>query len=382
MNFVSYIYIGIFVVLVIVLVLILLRRKPKRRQSIQNEYIAGLQALVSGEQDTALDKFRQVVRRDTDYIDAYILIGNLFREREAFENAIKVHRDLLVRPNLSSEQQKAILKNLALDYQLNAQPKWALSTCDKILELDKKSEWAKSFKQSLFEDMGDWQGAFEILRKNGVKTKESRSRQLSAYKVMQGLQFAALRQEHEARLRYREALKQHSKNTAAFMELIHSYVREDRQASALKELKKLVSAAPEYVDVALHTFEDFLYESGNFDELESLYKQALTSNPKNIGAYLGLAGIYEKKGEIRKAAEICQRALKYDENNLKLKAFLIRAEYKLQRFDHTAELANSIAESYLLQPIVYRCGQCGHDQSEQNLRCPQCRTWNSVERIS
>ena len=382
MNFFSYIYLGIFVVLLLMLIVLVFRRKPKRRQSIQNEYIAGLQALISGDQDVALEKFRQVVRRDTDYIDAYILIGNIFREREAYENAIKVHRDLLVRPNLNSEQQKVILKSLALDYQMNGQPKWALSTCDKILDMDKKSEWAKGFKQTLFEDMGDWQGAFEILKKNGAPTKENKSLQLAAYKVKQGLQFVALKQEHEARLRFREALKQNSKYAPAFMELVSSYVREDRQSSALKELKKFVQASPLYVDVALRSFEDFLFDSGNFDEMETLYKQAITAEPANIGAYLGLAGIYEKKGELRKAAEVCQRALKYDDANLKLKFFLIRAENKLQRFDKAAEWATLIANVYLQNPIRFSCLHCGVEHDKHQLQCKKCRTWNSVEKVS
>lgn len=382
MNFVSYIYIAIFAVLLILLVIFLFRRKPKRRHSIQNEYIAGLQALISGDQEYALEKFRQVVRRDTDYIDAYILIGNIFRERSAYENAIKVHRDLLVRPNLNIEQQKEILKSLALDYQMNNQPKWALSTCDKILELDKKNKWAKQCKQTLFEDMGDWQGAYEILKKNGAMPKEEKALRLAAYKVQQGLQFAALKQGHEARIRYRDAIKSDAACLPAYMELVASYFREERHNSALKELKKFVQAVPGYADVALHEFEESLFESGHFDDIESLYKQALNAKPDNIGAYLGLAEIYDKKGEIRKATELCRRALKIDENNIKVKFFLIRAENKLQRYDRSAELANSVAETFLNQGVVYRCSQCGHEQGKLSLRCPECKNWNSLVRAS
>ncbi len=382
MNFMSYLYIGIAVLLLSGLIVFLFLRKPKRRQSIQNEYIAGLQALVSGDQERALEKFRYVVRRDTDYVDAYILIGNIFRDRGSYENAIKVHRDLLVRPNLTVEQQKSILESLAQDYQLNKQPKWALSTCDKILELDKKSEWAKQFKQTIFEDMGDWQGAFEILRKNSTQPKEQKTLQLAAYKVMQGLQFAALHQEHEARLRYREAIKLNSGCKAAYMELVRSYVREDRHATAMKELKKFVQVAPEYVDIALSAFEDFLFEAGHFDDMALLYQQAISARPQSIGAYIGLAEIYQKKGELRKAVEICQKAQKYDADNLRIKSFLILTENKLQRYDKAAGMAATLAADYLKKPLIFRCSNCGYEQTDHNLRCPQCRTWNSVERKS
>ena len=187
---------------------------------------------------------------------------------------------------------------------------------------------------------------------------------------------------HEARIRFRDAVKQDSGCFAAYMELVRSYVREERHASALKELRRLVQTLPRYADVALKTFEDFMFDSGHFDDIEALYKQAMNTHPENIGAYLGLAEIYDKKGEIRKAAEFCRQALKFDKNNLKVKLFLIRTENKLQRFERSAELANSIADSFLNEPTQFQCRECSHRQTDYFLRCPECRTWNSAEKVT
>jgi len=366
--------------LLVVFAFVLFRRKPGRQRTTQAEYIAGLHALLAGDQEEALQRFRQVVRRDTDFLDAYIHIGNIFRSKGGNENAIKVHRDLLIRPNLNIDDQKEILQNLALDYYHNNQTKWALSTCDKLLDLDKKNDWARQFKLDLYEKMGDWQGAFDTLKKNSALNKEEKNSRLAVYKVEQGLQLHMLGQEHDARLRYREAIKQHSQCFPAFMKLVESYFKEQRGKDALRELKRLIEAVPDYADVALTSVENNLYEMGHFEEIENFYVQLIKSHPQILQTYLGLAQIYEKKGEFRKGIEVCNRALQQDPKHVPITLKLIEFENKLHRYEHSAKLFTQLAETLQDKKSSFVCRQCGHGQETYFWHCPSCRTWNSAER--
>ncbi|MBN1479404.1 hypothetical protein EH223_16425 [candidate division KSB1 bacterium] len=381
MNSVYILYIAVFVVLLVSIVLILFRRKPKRKKNIQAEYISGLHALIEGDNETALSRLRNVVRRDTDYIDAYIIIGNIFREKAMFENAIKVHRDLLVRPNLGLEHQRSILRNLVLDYKMNNQPKWALSTCDKILEIDKKNQWTKDIKLEIYEDMGDWQGAFDILKKNNTMDKAPKNARLAAYKVEQGLQLVALKQEHDARIRFREAIKLSDTCFAAYVKIIQSYIRENREKDALKELKKLLQTLPDYADIAVKEFEKLLYDMGEFGEIENFYKQIIHSHPQVTVAYLALAEIYKKQGELVKASEYARKVLQYEPKNFKVLLFLVQIENKLRRYESSAELAAQVAEIFSEKKYSFMCRECHQEFDHYFWRCDACSAWNSAERV-
>lgn len=381
MNSVYWLYLAVFLILLFSVVMLLFRKKPKHKQSIQAEYISGLRAMIDGDLDTALERLRNVVRRDTDYIDAYILIGNIFREKKMYENAVKVHRDLLVRPNLNTEQHKAILSSLVLNYKYNNQPKWALSTCDKLLDIDKKNKEAQNIKLGLYEDMGDWQGAFDVLKKSNSFSKEQKNVRLAAYKVEQGLQLVDLQEEHDARVRFREAIKQDNTFFPAYEQIVHSYIRENRKKDALKELKRLIQAVPDYADIAIKEFEGLLYDMGQFDEIENFYKQIIQTNPKLTTASLALAEIYEKKGELVTAGEYARKVLQYEPNNIKTLLFLIQIENKLRRYESSAKLATQIAESYSEEKFAFSCSHCGHEQEKFFWRCPDCHTWNSAGRI-
>lgn len=380
MKSVYVLYIVIFIVLLASIILLLFHRKPKRKKNIQAEYISGLHALIEGDRDTALSRLRNVVRRDTDYVDAYTVIGNIFREKGMFENAIKVHRDLLVRPNLSLEHQKSILSSLVLDYKMNDQPKWALATCDKIMEIDKKNQWIKNIKLELYEDMGDWQGAFDILKKNTLMDKTQKNARLAAYKVEQGLQLVALKQEHDARVRFREAIKQSNSCYAAFREIIQSYIRENREKDALKELKKLLQTIPDFADIAVNEFEKLLYDMGEFSEIENLYRQIIHANPHVSAAYLALAEFYQRQGELVKASEYARKVLHFEPKNPKVLLFLVQVENKLRRYESSAELAAQVAEIFAEKKFSFVCRQCHHEFDHYFWRCAACAAWNSAER--
>ncbi len=372
-------YIGILIVIAAAL-WIFFTRRPKRRPSVQNDYIAGLQYLIWGDNERALQKLRDVVRRDTDYIDAYILIGNIFRERGAYESAVKVHRDLLLRPNLAVEQQKTILMNLAQDYYKNGQLKWALATCDKLIELDKKDDWPKEFKLTIYEAMGDWEGAFEILRRLPRMDKAERMSRLALYKVEQGLQLTALNREHDARLCFREAIKWDTACYPARLELIKSYFRENRNDDALTELHSLLAVVPEFADVTLNAFEHRIFEIGRFDEIEQLYRQVVGNHPHLVEAQLNLAALYEKKGQFSQAFDLLRHAQTHDPENERVCLMLLRLELKMEQYEDAARRLDRLVDEELKRKNRFRCTNCGAAQEEYFWRCPACKSWNSAAR--
>ena len=86
-----------------------------------------------------------------------------------------MHRDLLVRDNLKQEERLIILKSLAQDYLQLKQYDPAVNTIDKIMEIDKNNGWAKDLRLKIYEEMGDWQAAFDLLRKDG-RFKKNRTK--------------------------------------------------------------------------------------------------------------------------------------------------------------------------------------------------------------
>lgn len=80
------------------------------------QYVAGLNFLLSDEPDKAVDLFIQLLEVDSETIETHLALGNLFRSRGEVDRAIRIHQNLVARPNLVWEQRHLAMLELARDF--------------------------------------------------------------------------------------------------------------------------------------------------------------------------------------------------------------------------------------------------------------------------
>src|SRR3954447_12304908 len=79
-------------------------------------YYKGLNFLLNEQPDQAIDAFIEIVKLDPETVDLHFALGNLFRRRGETERAIRVHQNLLSRPDLPAEQHLQAEFELGQDY--------------------------------------------------------------------------------------------------------------------------------------------------------------------------------------------------------------------------------------------------------------------------
>lgn len=375
--------IGIAAVAVVIIALVMvrfLRPKKKSQQAGFAEYAEALNFVISGEKTRALEKLREAVRKNTSNIDAYIKIGDLLRELGQPEQAAKVHLDLTVRANLTNAYLIAIWRSLVQDYRDSDDYDHAIHACNRLLELRRDDPWTLETKIKILEDKGDWASAFEVLKKNHQVPKMKKRDLLSFYKVEEGCKLAAVGKEHEARLRFREAIKLNPTCAPAYLEISDSYIREERHSDAVNMLKRYVRNAPQLAYLAFDHLKQLLFDIGHFSEIESIYYELLKAKPNNLDARLALAAIFEKKGEFRKAADLCQQVLEHDPTNLEARLSSIRFHAELGHDDLAVELAEQVANDMLRSMRVFQCSACGYKGDVYFWHCQKCGAWDTASR--
>ena len=182
-------------------------RKPKKKQPTQSIYTKALNSIIQGETKVALKHLKDVVKQDTNHIDAYLQIGNILREEGNIEAAIKIHRSLTVRPNLGRSVYRQIHKSLALDYYKNGNLSRAKEEALKVVKSNKKNLWANQFLLEISEDQNDWKEAAQ-LSKTVQRIKSSKNpEQLSRFLVFQSMDKLKNHQSNEAIILLKKAIK-------------------------------------------------------------------------------------------------------------------------------------------------------------------------------
>ena len=93
-----------------------IRQLLSESRSLPNGYFKGLNFLLNEQPDKAIDAFIEIVRLDPESVELHFALGNLFRRRGETERAIRVHQNLLARPDLPLEQKTKARFELGQDY--------------------------------------------------------------------------------------------------------------------------------------------------------------------------------------------------------------------------------------------------------------------------
>ncbi|MBC3869717.1 lipopolysaccharide assembly protein LapB [Undibacterium oligocarboniphilum] len=93
-----------------------IRQLLAESRSLPRGYFKGLNFLLNEQPDKAIDAFIDIVRLDPEAVELHFALGNLFRRRGETERAIRVHQNLLSRPDLPADQKTQAMFELGQDY--------------------------------------------------------------------------------------------------------------------------------------------------------------------------------------------------------------------------------------------------------------------------
>lgn len=321
------------------------RKKSEHPADISgNNYADGLNLLLAGDRSGALKKLKETVKYDSKNIDAYLKIGDIFREFGQVEKAINVHKYLTVRKNLSNKQHNLIMNSLALDYIAAKEYEKALQVIDKVLEIEKSVPWAHQMKLDIYESSQDWGKAFQTYKEMKRKDSSLKGAKLAYYRVQEALELLKKEKIKEAYTKFKEAIKIDSTYAPGYIYLADLYESEKNQSAAFETLREFIDKVPAQSHLAFGRLKDILYEGGVYGEIENLYKGIIDKQPDNFVAYLALAENYEKKGELSLAIEVCEQVLARDSDNKAAQKYLVRFYHEKGQDEEALKIAIELLE--------------------------------------
>src|SRR3990167_6635503 len=132
--------------------------KPK----LPKDYLIGLNFLLNDETDKAVDIFIKMLEVDSDTVETHLAVGKLFRRRGEVDRAIRIHQNLIARPQLDKTYREQSLFELGQDY-LSA---GMLDRAERIfLDLvNTKSYSAQALRTliDIYQQEKDWQHAVDV----------------------------------------------------------------------------------------------------------------------------------------------------------------------------------------------------------------------------
>ena len=179
----------IFIIILIVLFLIIFFLVNNRSKNIPTDAEAfnnALKALVNGDKDEAYHLLRKIISKDSNNIDAFLLLGDIVREKDV-NKAIKIHQTVILRPQISKSKKIEAHIALSKDFIKSGNISKAEEELNNILNMDSSNKWALLKLKDIATENKKWKEALKHekkLMKVDVHHKKNDESMLNYYIAM------------------------------------------------------------------------------------------------------------------------------------------------------------------------------------------------------
>ncbi|MGB5259311.1 MAG: lipopolysaccharide assembly protein LapB [Gammaproteobacteria bacterium] len=345
------------------------------------EYIKGLNYLLNERQDKAIDVFIRMLEVNSDTVETHLALGNMFRKRGEVDRAIRIHQNLVARPNLEDEERMDALLELGQDYMKAGLFDRAEGL---FLELNDNNVHLSSVLPALldiYQQEKDWHNAIAIAEQMGF-VGEQPARTVIAQYYCELAENARATDDLEAAPGYLDKAGEYHPQCAR-ARLIRGFIARQQGDCrlALKVFEQVAEMDIDLLPVILDHMHACHAELGSLPDMIVYLRHAI---PKyaGISPVLALADILEREQGDAKAAEFIAEELGRRPSVRGLARFIDLSLVRSAGADRENLLIlKNMTDQLLENKPVYACHNCGFTGKTLHWKCPGCRQWNTIKPI-
>jgi lipopolysaccharide biosynthesis regulator YciM len=306
----------------------------------------------------------------------------LFRRRGEMERAIRVHENLLARPNLNEAQRHQALFSLAEDYLGAGLFDRAEQLFNQLRDSTTLAEAALEKLVSIYEREQEWQKAIEALRKLEMfeMLRGSKSSQVAHYYC----ELAELARAAGDRALAREHLRNtvRSESGALRGTLIRATLAREEQdyAQAIPLYEQVIASDRHFVSEVLPPLLDCYRAAGRLREFDAYVEELIAKEPSSYRDLAYAAIIGDLRGSSALVGAVERFVFEHPVLSNLVNAAELRALPAEQRAAAIERIAGSL-RTIALANARYRCSNCGYSTQRFIWHCPSCKLWETVRPI-
>jgi lipopolysaccharide biosynthesis regulator YciM len=348
-------------------------RQPAR---VSADYIRGLNLVLNRRTDEALELFVQMAKVDDDTLETHFALGHLFRRRGEVDRAIRVHQNLLARPNLADTQRHQALFSLGEDYLSAGLFDRAEKLFSELVDSESHAEVALRKLVYIYEQERDWQSAIDTLRKLEVLSGE-RLPEVAHYYCELAEQARLAGELDKAR----EFLKHTIRTDSGALrgKLIRASIAENKEDyhQALGLYQSVIDSDRYFMSEVLPHLQRCHIAANRMDEFDDYIRLLLSRDPRFVRdvAYSAISSELTGSEMLKNCVE------EFVLSNEILADLVNRSELEKLSDSARAEAIDRISRGLrqlLMSSARFRCSNCGYSSQRLIWQCPSCKSWETV----
>lgn len=349
---------------------------------LSREYVVGLNYLLNEQPDKAVDVFIKLLEVDSDTVETHLALGSLFRRRGEVDRAIRIHQNLIARPQLSVNQRKAALMALAEDYMRAGVFDRAERIFIEVVDLGGTPD-ASSLKGllAIYQQEKSWDSALDTLKKLENATNVNMSAQAAHYYCELAEEALAKNAEDRAYQMIKQALVTDKASVRASLLLASIEMKHERYKPAVKALKRVLAQDPAFFTEVIDPLLQACSALNTLDECVSYLEHILPDHP-SASVIFAIGEYVREEKSLEVAIDFVSVQLSKHPSVRGLNQLIqwhLESTHGIVR--DKLQMLYNITSKFLENKPIYRCGQCGYSGKLLHWLCPSCKQWGRTKPI-
>ncbi|MYM24640.1 lipopolysaccharide assembly protein LapB [Duganella sp. FT135W] len=353
-----------------------IRQLLSESRTLPRGYYKGLNFLLNDQPDKAVDAFIEIVRLDPESAEMHFALGNLFRRRGETERAIRVHQNLLARPDLPQEQKEHAQYELGMDYLKAGLLDRAEETFNSLLNGTYAAQARRALLE-IFQREKEWPRAIEAAI--GLQEAGAGSRQKEIAQFYCELAQDALVHLHpeQALALLDKSLQADRVNVRATLLTGDAQLAQGDLEGALLTWRRVEQISVPHVALVAPRLMDGYRKVGRPQEGVNLLKSYLEQASSIDLVEVVYKAVLELDG-VEAAKQLVGEQLRRTPTLLGLDKFL---EARLMDAPAAVmpelSMVKNLVHSYTQKLARYQCSHCGFKARQFYWQCPGCSKWET-----
>ncbi|ABA56718.1 lipopolysaccharide assembly protein LapB [Nitrosococcus oceani] len=350
---------------------------------LNSAYFAGLNHLLNEQPDKAIDTLLNALKVDSDTVEPYLALGNLFRRRGEVDRAIRVHQNLIERPYLSSSQRGQALLELGLDYMRAGMLDRAESSFLEVLK--RRSHIGITLRQllDLYQQEKNWHQAIAMAQKLHEESGEATESMIAHFYCELAEQHWAQKKAVETTRFIKQALASDWRCVRATLLQSSLAMEKGDYKRAIRCLRQVERQDPDYLPEILKPLSEcYQYLEGQ-DKFFFWLTEASKRHPGCTSLVLARAAYLQQRGEQKEARYFLIEQLRVYPSVEALQQLLaLGVPEDIEAASEPWSLIEEVASRLLKAKLNYVCGFCGFGGKYCYWQCPGCKRWGTVKPLA
>ena len=345
-------------------------------RTLPRAYFKGLNFLLNEQPDKAIDAFIEIVKFDPETADMHFALGNLFRRRGEIERAIRVHQNLLARPDLPPDEQAHARYELGMDYLKAGLLDRAEETFNGLIETSYSVQAQRALLE-IFQREKEWNRAIDAARGLQESGAGARQKEIAQFYCELAQDALVHLQVSEAQALLDKAVHADRKNVRATMLSGDAQLAQGDVEGALMTWRRVEQQSVPHVALVATRLMDGYRKVGRPQEGVNLLRSYLAEASSIDLIEVVFKAVIELDG-VDAAKELVVDELRRNPTLLGLDKLLeARLMDAPANIWEELSMVKNLIHGYTQKLARYRCSHCGFKARQFYWQCPGCSNWET-----